>query len=265
MSQQIVYEKNMFQQSENLNAVKGVTHGFFGKTGGVSSGIYESLNCGPASLDNFDNVIENRWRAIHSLGLQETKLFGLSQIHSTNVHTITPSSSDDFHQGDALVTKVKGYALSVLGADCAPVLFADPSAGVIAAAHSGWKGAVSGIIEAVVTAMCEQGARREQIQACIGPTIHQDSYEVKQDFIQKLQQSQQGNEVDTDHFIANKAGKYYFDLPAFILKQCDISGIQAESLGIDTYTNDQAYFSFRRNTHAQQTEYGRQISIIALT
>jgi len=175
---------------------------------------------------------------------------------------ISANSSDDFHQGDALVTNIRGFTLSVLGADCAPVLFADRKAGVIAAAHSGWKGAVTGIIEAVVLSMCEQGARRENIQACIGPTIHQASYEVKDDFIQQLESL---SDFNTDEFILNQAGKYYFNLPAFIVKQCKQSQINAESLGIDTYSNKEDYFSFRRNTHENQSEYGRQISMIALT
>ena len=251
----------MFQQSDVLKDLYGIRHGFFGKCGGVSKGIYDSLNCGPASLDSLDNVIENRWRAIHALGLEESKLFGLKQIHSTKVHVITAKSSDDFHPGDALVTQVKGFALSVLGADCAPVLFADRKAGVIAAAHSGWKGAVSGIIESVVTSMCEQGATRVNIRACIGPTIHQDSYEVRKDFIQQLESL---SDFDTTKFIRQDAGKNYFDLPAYILAQCKRSKINAESLGVDTYTQKDKYYSFRRNTHEGEKEYGRQISIIAL-
>ena len=252
----------MYKQSETLKSLYGIKHGFFGKSGGVSKGIYDSLNCGPSSLDSIDNVIENRWRAFHALGLEEGKLFGLKQIHSTTVHVITCKSSDDFHEGDALVTKVKGFALSVLGADCAPVLFADRKAGVIAAAHSGWKGAVSGIIESVVVSMCEQGAARENIKACIGPTIHQDSYEVKEDFIQQLESL---SDFDTQSFINNKEGKFYFNLPGYILAQCERSQIQGESLEVDTYTNKDEYFSFRRNTHEGEKEYGRQISIISLS
>lgn len=251
----------MYQESQKLKALYGISHGFFGKSGGVSKGIYDSLNCGPASLDSIDNVIENRWRAIHALGLQESKLFGLNQIHSSKVHIITAKSSDDFHEGDALVTKVKGHALSVLSADCAPVLFADRKAGVIGAAHSGWKGAVSGIIESVVASMCEQGAKRANIRACIGPTIHQDSYEVRDDFIHQLQSL---SDFDTDEFIHHKDDKRFFDLPSYILAQCKRSQIDAESLGIDTYTGEDEYFSFRRNTHASEKEYGCQISIIAL-
>jgi len=251
----------MFKQSESLIELSGLQHGFFGKSGGVSSGVYSSLNCGPASEDSINNVIENRWRALHALGLEETKLFGLSQIHSTTVHVITEKSSDDFHQGDALVTKVKGFALSVLGADCAPVLFADKKAGVIAAAHSGWKGAVSGIIESVVVSMCEQGASRENIKACVGPTIHVENYEVRDDFIQQLNNL---SDFDTKPFIKQFDNKNFFDLPNYILFQCKLSQISAESLGEDTYSQADEYFSFRRNTHENLSDYGRQVSIIAL-
>lgn len=252
----------MYRQSDTLGSLSGIKHGFYGKSGGVSQGIYDSLNCGTYSLDSIDNVIENRWRAIHGLGLQETKLFGLKQIHSTKVHLITVKSSDAFHEGDALVTKVKGFSLSVLGADCAPVLFADRKAGVIAAAHSGWRGAVSGIIESVVTEMCEQGATRQNIHACIGPTIHQDSFEVRDDFIQQLESL---SDFKTEPFLKKRGDKDFFDLPAYILAQCARSKINAESLAIDTYTREDEYFSFRRNTHASEKEYGRQISIISIT
>ncbi|WP_299877791.1 peptidoglycan editing factor PgeF [uncultured Cocleimonas sp.] len=254
-----------YKQSIELSAVRGVRHGFFTKSGGVSSGIYDSLNCGPASADSLDNVIENRWRAISALGLQESQLFGLNQIHSTKVHTIDKKSSDDYHPGDGLVTKEKGMALSVLGADCAPVLFADKTAGVIGAAHSGWKGSVSGIIESMVESMCVIGASRENIHACIGPTIHQKSYEVREDFIQQLE-SLSG--FATEQFIKKGEkevqGQFFFDLPAYLLEQCKRSQIQGENLGLDTYELDDSFFSFRRNTHQGLTEYGRQISVICL-
>ena len=255
-----------YKKSIELSAVRGVRHGFFTKSGGVSSGIYDSLNCGPASADSLDNVIENRWRAISALGLQESQLFGLNQIHSTKVHTIDKKSSDDYHPGDGLVTKEKGMALSVLGADCAPVLFADKTAGVIGAAHSGWKGSVSGIIESMVESMCAIGASRENIHACIGPTIHQKSYEVREDFIQQLE-SLSG--FATEQFIKKGEkevqGQYFFDLPAYLLEQCKRSQIQGENLGLDTYELEDSFFSFRRNTHQGLTEYGRQISVICLT
>ncbi|MEB8434224.1 peptidoglycan editing factor PgeF [Cocleimonas sp. KMM 6892] len=251
-----------YKQSSELSAIPRVKHGFFTKSGGVSSGIYDSLNCGPASADSLDNVIENRWRAIAALGLQESQLFGLNQIHSTKVYTIDKKSSDDYHPGDGLVTREKGMALSVLGADCAPVLFADKSAGVIGAAHSGWKGSVSGIIESMVESMCAIGANRENIHACIGPTIHQKSYEVRDDFLLQLQ-SLSG--FATDQFIKEEQDKFYFDLPSYLLEQCKRSQIQGENLGLDTYELEDEFFSFRRNTHQGLKEYGRQISLICLT
>ncbi len=250
-----------YKQSTELNTIPRLRHGFFGKNGGVSSGIYDSLNCGPASADSLDNVIENRWRALSALGLQEAQLFGLKQIHSTKVYTIDKKSSDDYHAGDGLVTKEKGLALSVLGADCAPVLFADKSAGVIGAAHSGWKGSVSGIIESMVESMCAIGASRENIHACIGPTIHQQSYEVRDDFIRQLQSL---SAFATEQFIQKQQEKYYFDLPAYLLAQCERSQIQGENIGLDTYALEDTFFSFRRNTHQGLKEYGRQISIICL-
>lgn len=251
----------MFEQSHLLLPHTRIRHGFFGREGGVSAGIYDTLNCGPSSADRLDNVIENRWRAIHALGLEETKLFGLQQVHSTTVHVITPKSTDDFHQGDALVTRTRGYALSVLGADCAPVLFADAKAQVIGAAHAGWRGAVTGIVEAVVSNMCDLGAQRDAIQACIGPCIHPDSYQVQDDFIQQLNEL---SSFDPSPFVITKQGDHFFDLPNYLLKQCEHSSIDAHSLGIDTYKNADTYFSYRRNTHEKQTDYGRQISIIAL-
>ncbi len=252
-------------QSTEINAIRGVKHGFFTKSGGVSSGIYDSLNCGPASADSLDNVIENRWRAISALELQESQLFGLNQIHSTKVHTIDKKSTDDYHPGDGLVTKDKGMALSVLGADCAPVLFADKEAGVIGAAHSGWKGSVSGIIESMVERMCAIGASRENIHACIGPTIHQPSYEVREDFIRQLQLL---SDFPTEQFIKigekEQQNKFYFDLPSYLLEQCKRSRIKGENLALDTYKLEDLFFSFRRNTHQGLKEYGRQISVICL-
>ena len=224
-----------FKQSNRLGQISGIKHGFLTKSGGVSSGIYASLNCSPGSDDKLENVMENRSRALAALGLHETKLKGLNQIHSTIVHVIDNNdnnSGEDFYQGDALVTKQSGISLSVLGADCAPLLFADEQAGIIGAAHAGWKGAVSGIVEAVVITMCEQGASRENIHACIGPTIHQESYEVQDDFIQQLQKL---SDFATDQFLLNVDDRSYFDLPAYLLEQCKRSDISGENLGLDTY------------------------------
>ena len=251
-----------YKQSNRLGQISGIKHGFLTKSGGVSSGIYASLNCSPGSDDKFENVMENRSRALAALGLHQTRLKGLNQIHSTIVHIIDNNdynTGKDFYQGDALVTKQSGISLSVLGADCAPVLFADEQASIIGAAHAGWKGAVSGIVEAVVTTMCEQGASRENIHACIGPTIHQESYEVQEDFIRQLQIL---SDFATEQFLLNVDDRSYFDLPAYLLEQCKRSAISGENLGLDTYKLEADFFSFRRNTHAGLKEYGRQMSVI---
>lgn len=251
----------IYKQSDVLSALKGIKHGFFTKNGGVSTGTYDSLNCAPSSEDKLDNVIENRWRTLIALGLQETTLFGLHQIHSTKVYTITKNTKEDFQQGDGLVTNQSGISLSVLGADCAPVLFADRNAGVIGAAHAGWKGAVTGMIEAMTEKMCELGAQRKNIHACIGPTIHQDSYEVREDFIKELNRF---SAFETGQFLKEKSGKYYFDLPSYLLEQCKRSDINGESLNLDTYQLADEFFSFRRNTHQDIKDYGRQASVIGL-
>lgn len=253
-------DKN-YKQSKILAGFNGIKHGFFTKNGGISSGIYESLNCAPSSDDALDNVIENRWRSLTALGLEETTLFGLQQIHSTKVYSILNNSKDDFPEGDGMVTNQPGISLSVLGADCAPVLFADANAGVIGAAHAGWKGAVTGMVEAMVEKMCGLGAERKNIHACIGPTIHQDSYEVREDFIKQLNQY---SAFKTDQFLQEREGRFYFNLPAYLLEQCQHSEIHGESLGLDTYKLSDEFFSFRRNTHNDIKEYGRQISVIGL-
>lgn len=251
----------IYKESKTLAKLNGIKHGFFSKNGGVSTGVYQSLNCAPNSEDELDNVIENRWRALCELGLEESALFGLNQIHSTKVYTITKNTKDDFCSGDGMVTNQSGISLSVLGADCAPVLFADEKAGVIGAAHAGWKGAVTGIVEEVVEKMCALGATRRNIQACIGPTIHQDSYEVREDFIKQLNHF---SSSIANKFLKELEGKVYFDLPGYLLEQCQRSKIQGENIGLDTYTLADDFFSYRRNTHQNIKEYGRQVSIISL-
>jgi len=250
-----------FSTNPTISGFSNIKHGFFAKSGGVSSGIYDSLNCGPGSNDDPQNVIENRHRVLNALGLENTQLFGLKQIHSTRVYTLDKNSSVDFQEGDGLVTRDAGIALSVLGADCAPLLFADDKAGVVGAAHAGWRGAVTGMVESMLKSMIDLGARRENIHACIGPTIHQASYEVRDDFIQQLQSM---NELDTDEFLLTQNAKTHFDLPSYLLKQFQRSEINGDNLGLDTYVLQDDYFSFRRNTHAGIKEYGRQISVISL-
>jgi YfiH family protein len=252
---------SIYKQSKQLKSINGIKHGFFTKNGGVSSGVYESLNCSPSSDDDEKNIIENRRLVMASLGAEQATLFGVNQIHSTVVHTISSHTQSDFPDGDALITNKKGIALSVLGADCTPILFSDNEGNVIGAAHAGWRGAVTGIVEAVVLKMCGLGVKREAIQACIGPTIHQPSYEVQKDFIQQLMQI---STIPVESFLLEKDGNHYFDLPAYLSEQCRESGIQSENLGLDTYVLKDEFFSYRRNTHEKVKDYGRQISVIAL-
>lgn len=250
-----------YKQSTLFSAIKGVRHGFFTKNGGVSSGVYTSLNCSPSSDDKPENVRENRQRVMSVLGMEQAQLFGLHQIHSKHVHQINSVNDTNFPDGDALVTTQQGIALSVLGADCTPVLFASKTGSVIGAAHAGWRGAVIGIVETVVKKMVELGERREDIIACIGPTIHQPFYEVQDDFITQLETM---SDFAVNDFLLEKEGGVYFDLPAYLQEQCQRSDIKSESLGLDTYALEDEFFSYRRNTHRDLNDYGRQISVIGL-
>jgi YfiH family protein len=246
---------------EKLNA-PGFSHGFFGRQGGVSAGLYESLNCGPGSKDAPEAVAENRRLVSAALGPQ-TALISLSQIHSPIVHTLTQAPAQR-PEGDAMVTAVPGLALGILTADCAPVLLADRSAKVIGAAHAGWKGALSGVLEAVLEAMEKLGATRSRVAAAIGPCISQDNYEVNWEFRDRFL------ELGLRHrrfFVpSGRHGHYRFDLPAYAVHRLTTAGVtQVESMGICTYPPENGFFSFRRTTHAGEPDYGREISAILLT
>jgi len=258
------------KKSTLLSNITSVRHGFFTKNGGVSTGVYDSLNCSPSSDDALDNVLENRKRVMNALGVdfgkglgeEKAKLYGLYQIHSTKVYTISKDMpNDEFREGDAMVANERGVFLSVLGADCTPVLFSNTDGSIIGAAHAGWKGAVTGVVEAVVEKMCALGAKRETIRACIGPTIHQSSYEVQQDFIDQLNEF---SNIPVEPYLLDKQGRSYFDLPAYLREQCNGSEIMVEDLGLDTYKLKDEFFSYRRNTHEKLIDYGRQISVIGL-
>ena len=251
-----------FKRSKNLGSIQKIRHGFFTKNGGVSTGVYDSLNCSPSSDDQRERVTENRRRVMEALGVGDGKLYGLHQIHSTKVYTIKKEMPNDiFRKGDAMVSNERGVFLSVLGADCTPVLFSNSDGSVVGAAHAGWKGAVTGIVEAVVENMCALGAKREEITACIGPTIHQPSYEVQQDFIDQLYAL---SSIPAGQFLHEDQGKFYFDLPSYLLEQCKHSKITVEDIGLDTYQLKDEFFSYRRNTHEALTDYGRQISVIGI-
>jgi len=247
----------------NLQAA-GIAHGFFGREGGVSSGLYESLNCGPGSSDDPKAVTENRRLVAATLApdVQGARLISLSQIHSAVVHTLP--AWEERPEGDAMVTATPGLALGILTADCAPVLLADPKARVIGAAHAGWKGALAGVLEAALEAMEKLGASRDRIDAAIGPCISQDNYEVGDDFRARF--LEQGAKHRRFFVPSDREGHHRFDLPGFAAYRLTAAGVgSVERLGICTYPPENGFFSFRRTTHAKEPDYGRQISAIVLT
>jgi YfiH family protein len=244
-------------------ASPNIRHAFFTREGGVSSGIYESLNGGLGSQDAPENVTENRARMARALGVAPTHLVSCYQIHSPDVITATePWTRENTPRADAIVTKVPGLAVGVGAADCGPVLFADGEAGVVGAAHAGWKGALTGVLEATIAAMEKLGATRARIRAAIGPLIRQGSYEVGPEFVQRFVTEDESNA----RFFVNAAriGHAMFDLPGFIkmrLERTEIAGV--EDLGLCTYA-DSRFFSYRRTTHRGEPDYGRHVHAIAL-
>jgi len=236
-------------------------HGFFGRDGGASSGVFRGLNCGYGSSDQHEVVRINRARAALALGLNAEALVGVHQVHSARVVTVTGPETPR-EEADALVTATPGVALSVLTADCGPVLFGDAAAGVIGAAHAGWRGALSGVLEATVDAMEALGATRAGIRAVIGPTISQRAYEVGPEFFETFI----AEEPDNARFFAGGEGdRMQFDLPAFALHRLRAAGVgEAQWTRHCTYADPERFFSYRRTVHAREADYGRLISAIRL-
>jgi YfiH family protein len=251
-------------QARTLADLDGVQHRFFTRRGGVSAGLYSSLNCGYGSGDQADNVRENRRRAAAAFDLGETDLLTVHQIHSTDVLTVAEQrwSSPGAPKADALVTDRPGVVLGVLAADCAPVLFADGDAGVIGAAHAGWKGALGGVVDTTIAAMERLGARRERIQAAIGPCIGRDSYEVGPEFPAPFLAQDAGNAAFFRP--AARAGHFLFDLAGYLVHRLGRAGIAAGATGHDTLAADDDFFSYRRNTLVGVRDYGRGLSAVAL-
>jgi YfiH family protein len=244
-------------------AAPGIRHGFFGRDGGVSGGIYASLNCGYGSADAPEAVRENRSRVAAALGVGHEALLTVHQAHSAvAVAADAPWPARQPPRADAMVTRRPGLALGVLAADCAPVLFADAEAGVVGAAHAGWRGALDGVLSATVTAMTRLGARPERIAAAIGPCIGQASYEVGPEFRARFLAVDDGHER---HFAAGDGGRFRFDLPGFVAARLAAAGLAAVTrLDIDTYPEKNRQFSYRRATHRGEPDYGRAISAIVL-
>ncbi|MDE1172565.1 MAG: peptidoglycan editing factor PgeF [Parvibaculaceae bacterium] len=239
----------------------GVLHGFFTREGGVSTGLYDSLNCGMGSSDVPETVLENRSRVAAAIGV--ATLMSVHQIHSAEVAMVAePWLPGQGPRADAMVTDRPDLALGILTADCAPVLFADGAAGVVAAAHAGWKGAIGGVLQATIEAMEQLGGRRDRIVAVVGPCISSASYEVGAEFEARF--AAEREEFGRYFTPAGAAGKYMFDLPGFCLDRLLEAGVAATATGLCTYADEKRFFSYRRTTHRSEPDYGRQLSVIAL-
>ena len=242
--------------------LEGIPHGFLGRRGGVSKGVCAGLNVGWGSDDDRAAIAENRRRAVAAVA-PGAKLVTVHQVHSADaLYAAAPWPDDARPHGDAMVTDRPGLALGILTADCTPVLLADIEAGVIGTAHAGWKGALGGVIEATVAAMEERGATRARIAAAIGPVIARKSYEVDEPFLRRFAEA----DPDNDRFFSpGREGHHQFDLEAYVLARLAEAGVtRAEALGLDTYSESERFFSYRRATHNGEPGYGRQISLIAL-
>ncbi len=243
------------------DSLSPIRHGFFTRRGGASSGVFAGLNCGTGSSDQTEIVAINRARVAQAMNVAEDHLISVHQVHSPDVVALdTPLTEKP--RADAMVTRTPGLALSVLTADCQPVLFADAGAGVIGAAHAGWRGALNGVLEATVDAMEDLGANRENITAVIGPSISQRAYEVGPEFFDSFM----AEDDDASRFFANGEGdRFLFDLPGFGLHRLRACGVaQAEWTRHCTYSEPDRFFSYRRSTHAKEADYGRLIAVIRL-
>ncbi len=247
-----------------LSAVKGVSHGFFTREGGRSRDLYASLNCGFGSGDDKDVVAMNRAHVAGQLGTAPERLLTVWQSHSPVVVTAAePWDVRKPPEGDAVVSATPGLAVAVLTADCAPVLFADTTAGVVAAAHAGWKGALGGVLEATLDEIERLGGHRRHVVAALGPMISQANYEVDEGFRQRFLSSEPGN--DRFFAIGRREGRHQFDLPAYVRFRLEAVGVsQIYDTALCTYADEGRFFSFRRATHRGEPDYGRQISAIML-
>jgi polyphenol oxidase len=254
----------MFIQAPALASHSGIRHAFFTRQGGVSDGIYASLNGGIGSSDEPAKVQENRRRMAEALGAKHDALISVYQVHSPDAVIVEGPWRGERPKADAMVTATPGLALGITTADCGPVLFADAEARVIGAAHAGWRGAVTGVLESTIAAMERLGARRATIVAVLGPTISQKAYEVGPDFIKRFAEEAPGHErffMETE-----RPDHAMFDLPGFIGARLEAAGIEAfTNLGLCTYSDEERFFSYRRTTHRKEPDYGRLISAITLT
>lgn len=244
------------------SSLADIPHGFFGRGGGVSQGSVAGLNCGLGSGDDPQAVEANRRRAADAI-IPGAQLASVYQVHSpTAVIVREPVAHHERPRADALVSDVPGLLLGVVTADCAPVLLADPEAGVVGAAHAGWRGATAGVTDQAIAAMISLGARIERIAAAVGPCIARASYEVDHGFAERMLTDDAGNE----RFLSDgPAGRPHFDLEAYVVARLAAAGVRRiEAAGLDTYGLEDRFYSFRRATHRGEPDYGRQLSVIGL-
>jgi YfiH family protein len=251
-------------KAKNLEALPGIRHAFFTRDGGVSTGVYEGLNGGTGSSDKPEHIVENRARMAAAVGVTPENFLTAYQIHSPDVVVAEkPWPQSERPKADAIVTKVPGLAIGISTADCGPVLFADPQARVLGAAHAGWRGAFGGVIESTLAAMEKLGADRSRVIAAAGPMISQPNYEVGQELVDRFVAADPAN---ARFFVpASRPGHAMFDLPGYVVARLKAAGVrQVENLAVCTYGNPAQFYSYRRSTHRAEPDYGRHINAIAL-
>jgi len=252
-------------KAKNLEALDGIRHAFFTREGGVSSGVYEGLNGGTGSNDKPEHIAENRARMAAAVGVTPENFLTAYQIHSPDVVVAEkPWPQSQRPRADAIVTQVPGLAIGISTADCGPVLFADPQARVLGAAHAGWRGAFGGVIESTLAAMEKLGADRTRVVAAAGPMISQPNYEVGQELVDRFLAAEPAN----DRFFApaTRPGHAMFDLPGYVVARLQAAGVRhVENLAVCTYGNPAQFYSYRRSTHRAEPDYGRHINAIALS
>jgi polyphenol oxidase len=245
-----------------LSAIPGLRHAFFTRDGGVSGGIYTSLNGGTGSSDDPGNVAENRRRMAEQIGVTPENFLTVWQTHSPDAVVAAGPWEGQRPRADAIVTRTEGLAIGATAADCGPILFVDPNARVIGAAHAGWKGALTGVVESTVAAMEKLGAERSGIVAAIGPLIRRHSYEVGGEFVERFLEADAENAMC--FLPATREGHAMFDLAGFIRMQLENAGVlMIDDIGVDTYS-DERFYSYRRSVHRNEPDYGRHVHAIAL-
>jgi YfiH family protein len=254
----------MLLQAPSLAALPGIRHGFFTREGGVSQGLYASLNAGLGSHDAPENVHENRARMAAALGVAREHLVTAYQVHSPDVVVAeTAWTRAGAPRADAVVTRVPGLAVGITTADCGPVLFADPEAGIVGATHAGWQGALAGVVEATLAAMERLGAARSRITAALGPMIRQPNYEVGPELVARFTEAA----ADNARFFqpSPRPGHALFDLAGLIVARLHGAGIERfEDIGSCTYADPSRFYSYRRATHRREPDYGRHVSAITI-